>query len=128
MHSLLFAIEASLPLGLNSAALWRLLRPAKPCAIAPWRRLFAYLALAANFLAYVIPWAGFVYMYILLKPGRPVYASEMINGMLVLNVSICIAALSFVLGALSFGRVRILLMLSAVCIAYFWLSIPRGIL
>jgi hypothetical protein len=107
---------------------WRRLRHGAGETAAPWRRSIAYFGLATNFLAYAIPWTGFIYMYLLLHQRRVVSADEMIDGRVVVEISVGLAALSLVLGVLGPKSVRVQLVISAVIVGAFWLSIPMGVL
>jgi hypothetical protein len=125
---LLLLLDVFLPIALNVYVWRRLRRMAVGDTTAPWRKSVAYVALATSSLAYAIPWAGFIYMYLLLHRGRAVSADEMINGQVVVEVSIALAALSLVLSPFGPKYVRVQLMISAVTVGLFWLSIPLGVL
>ena len=67
-------------------------------------------------------------MYVLLHRGRTASADAMINGPLVVEVSVALAVLSLIFGAVVLKYVRVQLMISAVTVGCFWLSIPMGVL
>jgi hypothetical protein len=117
-----------LPVALNVVVWWRLRHAIVGDTSAPWRRLVAYLGLATNSLAYAIPWGSIIYNYILLNRSRDVNANEFIDGLLVVKVSVALAALSLVLGALGPKHVQAQLILSALIVGCFWFSIPIGVL
>ncbi len=119
MGILIYLIGVVLPVGLNVYVWYRLRHAFGGPAMPRWRRPFAYLGLGTSFLACAIPWALFVYMYVLFNRGRPVDASEIIDSASVLDASICVAGLSFIFGALSPEKVRVHLMVSATCAAFF---------
>ena len=99
MELILVVLAVLSPIILN-VYVWRRLRHGAGETAAPWRRSIAYFGLATNFLAYAIPWAGFIYMYLLLHQRRVVSADEMIDGRVVVEISVGLAALSLVLGVL----------------------------
>jgi hypothetical protein len=125
-----FLVLVSLPLApVLLVVSWRTLRRHNREDIPPgWRVRIAFVGLASGLLAYLIPWTVIAYHYILLNSGRPVSGNELIDGVLALKVSLCLAALSFILGAFGPKSSRVCLMLSAICIGFLWLSIPIGIL
>ena len=128
MQLLLFILVVLLPIALNVDVWRRLRRGALGDTSAPWRRSIGYVGLATNSLAFAIPWGGFIYMYILLHRGRTVSADAMINGPLVVEVSVALAVLSLIFGAVGPKYVRVQLMISAVIVGCFWLSVPMGVL
>ena len=128
VQSLLFILAVFLPIALNVDVWRRLRRGALGDTSAPWRKSIGYVGLATKSLAFVIPWGGFVYMYILLHRGRTVSADAMINGPLVVEVSVALAVLSLVFGAVAPKYVRVQLTISAVTVGCFWLSILMGVL
>ena len=126
MQSLLFILAVFLPIALNVDVWRRLRRGPLGDTSAPWRKSIGYVGLATNSLAFAIPWGGFIYQYILFRRGRAVSADVMINGPLVVEVSVALAVLSLIFGAVAPKDVRVQLMISAVTVGYFWLSIPMG--
>jgi hypothetical protein len=124
MQLLLVVAAVLLPLVLNVVALRRLWHLTAADEPAPWRKMLAYLGLATNLLAYAIPWALFLYMDIV----RPTSPDKMFDGVLVVNIALALATLSFISGGMGPKQVRSYQMLSALIVGFFWLSIPMGIL
>ncbi|HUK30869.1 MAG TPA: hypothetical protein VLV89_07135 [Candidatus Acidoferrum sp.] len=123
-----FAVGALLPPILDVVVWWRLRHLFEGALSLNWRRQVAYFGLVANFLAYAIPWVTLIYNYILSNRGRPVGAEEFIDGLAATKFSLALAALSLVLGVMAPKQVRVQLILSAVCVAIFLVSIPMGVL
>jgi hypothetical protein len=98
---LLFILAVILPIVLNVDVWRRLRRGPLGDTSTPWRKSIGYAGLATNSLAFAIPWGGFIYMYILLHRGRTVSADAMINGPLVVEVSVALAVLSLLFGAVA---------------------------
>jgi hypothetical protein len=123
----IFIVEVLLPVALNISVWWLLRHPAIPGTTEPWRKRSAYFGLGFSSLAYVLPWLLILYTYVVFHRNRAVDASQLISGVLVLQISLVLAAISFVLGAIGPKSVRIQLMLSAAAIALLWMSIPIGV-
>jgi hypothetical protein len=124
----LFVLLLFAPIVLNAFVWWRLRHAPVGDTSPPWRIRIAHLGLWTNSSAYVIPWAQILYTFILLNSGRPVPADDLIDGRVVVGISVALAALSGMFGAASPKHVRIPLLLSAVSVACLWLSIPMGVL
>jgi hypothetical protein len=119
-------VAATSPIVLNVWAWMRLRRPPVPEIGAPWQRRVAYLSLAINFFAYVLPLAVLVRNSSLLDSGRPVQAGELFDGRLMQDILMVFVAVSIVLAAIGPKYVRIQLILSPLLPFFFWMSLPAG--
>lgn len=93
-----------------------------------WRSRVALVGLIANCLAYLIPWGLLAYNVLLLGSGRPVSGSELVDPLFPLGLSLVLAGMSVIMGAIAPKYVRVQLVLSGICIVLLLLSIPMGIL
>jgi hypothetical protein len=121
-------VAFALPLLLNPIAWWRLARQKPESPQPAWRRRAAYIGLVSGSAAYVLPLAAAIYNIALVSTGKPVRGEQELDVDLALRVSLCLLGLTVVSGLISPKRIRILLVCSALCAGFFWVTVPRSVL